>query len=345
MSSYPVPGIIAAAALASALLAPPILHGQSQATLNADGNQGTEVTIQPIQKKPVMGQPFAIFELGMEMRPIPAGTFLMGSPASEPGHFDNEEPRHRVTLSKPFWLGRTAVTLKMWKAVMGAGLEAQMAKVRPNETNPRNFLGNTNDEVAMTFVSWDEAMAFCRNLTERARRYDLLPDGYEYSLPTEAQWEYACRAGTTDATYAGPIQILGPYNAPALDAIAWYGGNSNVGYQGPGWYVKEIPGKQYAGEVAGPRDVGLKQPNAWGLYDMLGNAWQWCSDWTGYYPANGTTAVDPTGPESGSTHVRRGGSWFSYAASCRSAARGRNVPGERFDNLGFRVALVPRIGP
>jgi formylglycine-generating enzyme required for sulfatase activity len=269
------------------------------------------------------------------MRPIPAGTFNMGSPPREPGRFENEV-QHEVTITKPFWLGRTAVTHGQWKALMGTDLVAQDRKANPN-VDPPNRHGNIDENEPMYFVNWDEAMAFCQKLNERVRTDGALPEGYEFTLPTEAQWEYACRAGTTEATYAGPMQILGKANAPVLDAIAWYGGSSSVGYQGIGWDTKDWPEKQYPGGNAGPRDVGLKQPNAWGLYDMLGDVFQWCRDWYGPYP-NGR-AIDPVGPESGAGRVGRGGGWVNEAADCRSASRAKDAPGFRGGNLGFRLAL------
>jgi sulfatase modifying factor 1 len=191
----------------------------------------------------------------------------------------------------------------------------------------------------MHYVSWDDAMEFCRKLTQQARKAGTLPDGYEYMLPTEAQWEYACRAGTTDATYAGPIQIVGERNAPVLDEIAWYGGNSSVGYQGKGWDTKDWPEKQYPGGKAGPRDVGLKKPNAWGLYDMSGDVDQWCRDWFGPYP--GGSVMDPVGASSGAYRVLRGGCWSNGAENCRSAGRYRNDPDRCDFCTGFRLALSP----
>jgi formylglycine-generating enzyme required for sulfatase activity len=211
----------------------------------------------------------------------------MGSPYSESGRRDDED-EHEVTLKRPFWLGRTPVTQAQYEAVMGV--------------NPARFKGQGAD-LPVESVSWDDAMAFCRKLTERERAAGRLPAGHVYTLPTEAQREYACRAGTR-GRYAGD-----------LNAIAWFSGNS--------------------GEK--PQPVARKQPNAWGLYDMQGNVWEWCRDWYGRYPTEPVS--DPTGPARGSTRVYRGGAWFHSADLCRSAHRYRMEPDYRGSLLGFRVAL------
>ncbi|HTB63137.1 MAG TPA: formylglycine-generating enzyme family protein [Opitutales bacterium] len=214
---------------------------------------------------------------GIKLVPIPAGTFLMGSPVDEAGRQPNEGPQTRVTLTKGFFLGATAVTQAQWKALMGS---------------QRYGSHNMGDSLPVDNMPWDEAMAFCRKLTEHEQAAGRLPPGYVYTLPTEAQWEYACRAGTTGA-YPGD-----------LDAMAWYVKNSDSG------------GQKY---IYTMHPVGTKQPNAWGLYDMNGNSGSWCLDWFGDYP--GGSVTDPSGPASGSRHVVRGGGPFSDAAGCRSASR------------------------
>jgi formylglycine-generating enzyme required for sulfatase activity len=223
---------------------------------------------------------------GIRLVPIPAGAFMMGSPATERGRQDDEGPQTRVTLTKDFFLGSTCVTQGQWTAVMGS--------------SPSLFKGDT---LPVDSVTWDDAMAFCEKLTERERVAGRLPEGYALTLPTEAQREYACRAGTT-----GP-------NAGNLDAMAWYNVNSE-GTSHP---------------------VGTKQPNAWGLFDLQGNVWEWCADWYASY--SGGAVTDPAGPASGSNRVLRGGSWFNSAALCRSARRYDRRQGFRADFVGFRVAL------
>ncbi len=247
----------------------------------------------PAGERPQTGKRYTVVDTGIALVPVPAGTFTMGSPVFEIGH-RRDEAAHPVTLSKPFWLGRAPVTQAQYTAVMGS--------------NPAHFKG---DDLPVESVSWEEAMAFCRKLTERERAAGRLPEGYVYTLPTEAQREYACRAGTTER-YAGE-----------LDAIAWYSGNSD--------------------EQNHP--VGQKQPNAWGFYDMQGNVWEWCRDWYGDYP--GGSVTDPTGPASGNDRVYRGGAWFHSADLCRSAYRYHMEPGGRGSLLGFRVALsaVPAPDP
>jgi formylglycine-generating enzyme len=206
------------------------------------------------------------------------------------------------------------------------------------------MVGNTGDDVPITWVSWMEATAFCRKLNAREAAAGRLPAGYEYRLPTEAEWEYACRAGTTTATYAGDMVILGADNAPVLDSIAWYAGNSGKDYAGHAIDTGRFSEKksENAGK-AGPRTVATKTPNAWGLYDMLGNAGEWCLDWNGAYP--GGTVTDWRGPPSGKYHVRRGGGWSSSAHGVRAAYRNWHEPTYRWINLGFRVALAASLKP
>ena len=213
--------------------------------------------------------------IGMHFVPIPAGTFTMG-----------DEYAHKVTLTQSFHLGQHEVTQEQYEKVMGA--------------TPSNFKGPQNP---VEKVSWDDAVEFCRKLSE-------LPEeksgGYVYRLPTEAEWEYACRAGTTTKDSFGDSDSeLGEY--------AWFDDNS--------------------GDTTHP--VGGKKPNPWGLYDMHGNVLEWCQDWYGGYGSD--SATDPTGPESGSNRVRRGGGWINNSGYCRSANRGRSTPDYRDNYLGFRV--------
>jgi formylglycine-generating enzyme required for sulfatase activity len=204
-----------------------------------------------------------------------------------------------VTLTQGYWLGKTEVTQAQWETLMGTTVAQQRDKAGPELP-----LWGQGPDYPMYYVNWDDAMEFCRKLTKRERSAGRLPEGYEYQLPTEAQWEYACRAGTT-GDYAGN-----------LDAMAWYAQNS--------------------GNTIHP--VAQKRANAWGLYDMHGNVGEWCADWNGNYP--GGPVRDPTGPTSGGLHLSRGGSWNFLAPYCRSASRWLD-PGIRFFNQGFRLALAP----
>ncbi len=254
---------------------------------------------------------------GMTFVRIPAGNFTMGSPDGEPGRYGNEGPQHGVTISQAFELQTTEVTQGQWEAVMG--------------TNPSRFK-NAGKDAPVEQVSWEDCQEFVRKLNER-------DPGKGYRLPTEAEWEYACRAGTSTALYSGPLTIRGANNGPELDAVAWYGGNSGVSYEGgldsSGW-----PEKQYNHTKAGTHPVGQKKPNSWGLYDMLGNVWEWCSDWYDEYPSGSVT--DPRGPSSGSLRVDRGGGWGDGARYCRAADRGGIGTGYRGCELGFRLARSAR---
>jgi len=243
----------------------------------------------------------------------------MGSPEDEEGR-DDDEARHRVTLTRGFWLGETEVTQALWQEVMRA--------------NPSDF--PSGGDYPVEKVSWEDCQEFVKRLNALYGQ-----SGLQWALPTEAQWEYACRAGTEAALPNGKeIRILGKRNAPALDDIAWYGGNSSVGYGGEkGFDTADWEEKQYPGGKAGTRRVGTKAANSWGFHDMVGNVREWCSDWYGPYP--GLAVTDPVGAAAGSLRVFRGGSWINYARFCRSAHRGRFTPGSRLCFLGVRVALLP----
>jgi formylglycine-generating enzyme required for sulfatase activity len=223
--------------------------------------------------------------IGMEFVLIPAGTFMMGSPDSDTDASHHEKPAHRVTISQPFYLGKYLVTQGQWEAVMG--------------NNPSQFESNPNSPVET--VSWDDVQTFLHTLNEQK-------EVGNYCLPTEAQWEYACRAGTETTRYHAHI-----------NAIAWYEGNSN----------------------GHPWPVGQKLPNAWELYDMLGNVWEWCHDGWRDYTAD--VAVDPMGPtDAGASRVVRGGSLNYVARAVRAAYRRSLQPSYRDSHLGFRCASSGR---
>ncbi len=250
--------------------------------------------------------------LGMQLVYIKPGTFMMGSPSGESGR-DDDERQHRVTLTKGYYLQTTEVTQGQWKAVMGG--------------NPSKFK-NCGADCPVEKVSWEDAQEFIRKLNTKE-------GGTHYRLPTEAEWEYASRAGSTTALYTGDLVIKGANNGPALDPIAWYGGNSCVDYEG-GYDSSDWKEKQISCPRSGTHPVAQKRANAWGLYDMIGNVYEWCQDWSADYPSGNVT--DPVGPSSGSVRVRRGGSWGSGARSCRSANRDNCSPGDRGSRLGFRLA-------
>jgi len=274
---------------------------------------------------------------------IPAGTFMMGSREDEAGRNDDPEyeagrhggeTQYSVTISKAFWLGQTPVTQAQWQAVMG--------------TNPSRFKswpkGNnwpkSNPNHPVERVTWYDAIEFCNRLTAMANRADarlgltpcyriseiqrrggqdgpivsaeveLIEGANGYRLPTEAEWEYSCRAGTMTTYSFGDDESM-------LAKHAWFDENSGFG----------------------THPVATKRSNAWGLFDMHGNVWEWCWDWYGEYPRDAVT--DPQNPRSGLNRVLRGGHWLSISRHCRAASRHDNLPVNRNSSSGFRVARTP----
>ncbi len=226
--------------------------------------------------------------VSLELVWIPPGEFLMGSPEDEEDRYADEGPQHRVRISRGFWMGKYEVTQAQWESVMGG--------------NPSYITGDPMRPVER--VMWEDCQAFLRKLNRRA-------GGSGFRLPTEAEWEYACRAGTTTGFSFGD-------DYSRLRKYAWYYANSDV---------TTYP-------------VGGKKPNAWGLYDMHGNVWEWCeADWHDGYrgaPTDGSAWVDaPRGLD----RVFRGGGWNFDPGGSRSAFRFRFTPGFRFYDLGFRVVL------
>jgi formylglycine-generating enzyme required for sulfatase activity len=238
---------------------------------------------------------FAVGKVVQRMRWIPPGEFLMGSPEDEPERFTEgewAETPHRVILTRGFWLADTACTQALWEAVMGK--------------NPSHFTGA---ERPVEQVSWEDvAGSFLPAL-------DKLVPGLAPVLPSEAQWEYACRAGTTTPFWFG--ETISPYQVN-FNGNYPYGGGATVEYREQTVKVKALP------------------PNGWGLYQMHGNVWEWCADWHGAYPKQ--MAVDPVGTPEGRKRVLRGGCWHSHGTYCRSAFRDTSEPGDRNDHFGFRLA-------
>lgn len=257
---------------------------------------------------------FTLDDVTQRLRWIPAGAFRMGSPDDEPGRWDDEGPQHTVYIARGFWLFDTPCPQALWKAVMGE--------------NPSRF---ESAERPVEQVGWNDVQGFLERINARIPGLDLV-------LPSEAQWEHACRAGTDTALYTGPIDILGANNAPALDPIAWYGGNSGVDFElDKGHDASGRSETQYPNPKSGTHPVGKKNPNPWGLYDMIGNVWEWCADGLRTYDVDWKT--DPVGPlDTGAGRVIRGGSWGGDARGCRSASRGGRHPGARDYDLGFRCA-------
>lgn len=226
-----------------------------------------------------------VLNLNMKMAYVEGGTFTMGATQEQSGNASNDElPTHSVQLDS-YYMSVTEITQAQWQAVMG--------------TNPSYFKGGNRP---VENVTWHDAQAFCRELSNIT--------GKTYLLPTEAQWEYAARGGkmSRQNKYSGSY---------AVDAVAWYDDNSG----------------------GTTHDVGTKRPNELGIYDMSGNVWEWCSDWYGSYSS--TAQINPTGPSSGSTRVLRGGGWTLDAGYCRVANRDYGSPSSRNRINGFRVVLIP----
>ena len=226
---------------------------------------------------------FTVRGVSFEMVRVEGGTFRMGATSEQGSDAEGDEkPVHSVTLSG-YYIGKTEVTQALWKAVMGS--------------NPSSFKG---DNLPVECVSWDDCQEFIRKLNSMT--------GQNFRLPTEAEWEFACRGGNNSRGY----KYSGSNN---LGSVAWYDGNS--------------------GNKTHP--VGTKAPNELGIYDMSGNVWEWCSDWFANYSSGAQT--NPTGPYGGSRRVCRGGSWYSFVRCCRSSIRINYFPTYRGYYLGLRLAL------
>jgi formylglycine-generating enzyme required for sulfatase activity len=231
--------------------------------------------------------------VSLEMIWVQPGTFVMGSPTTETGR-GTDETEHNVTLTQGFYLGKYEVTQAHYQAVMGF--------------NPSEFNATGNGDRPVEDLNWTEALSFCEQLTLRERNAGRIPTDWTFVLPTESQWEYACRAGTTTVYSWG-------------DDI----NSSHANYSASG--------------VGETEEVGQYGANSWGFFDMHGNVWEWTADWyASAYPTD-NPSIDPTGPASASKRVLRGGSLLDTGSFLRSATRNYLSPSFRFRNLGFRVGF------
>ena len=330
------------------------LAGCGPSAERADADPAT-VRLSPAQHEAAKaaGVPVEITNsIGMKLVLIPAGEFMMGSAESaeevarafrdygapRASVFEDEHPRHRVRITEPFYLGVYEVTVGQFRQFVeetgyrtdaekgtlfkgAVGIDPKTGKVGISaEYSWRNAGFEQTDEHPVVNVSWNDAVAFCEWLSDK--------EGREYRLPTEAEWEYACRAGTTTRYYHGDdpedLATVGNVRDATLRAR----------FPDFDWTIKAEDGYVFTAPV------GNFKPNAYGLYDMHGNVAQWCSDWYGHDYYKNSPVDDPQGPASGSYRVARGGCWYDIAALCRSACRDSDGPGNGGVHLGFRVALV-----
>lgn len=252
------------------------------------------------------GKPLKVGATGIKLVWIAPGTFKMGTT-----QFETNGPQ--VTITRGFWIGETEVTQEQWEGFMGTNPSNFQQSRRSLERMAMTIIG---DEKPVEQVSWFDATDFCRRLTISERSANRLPPGYEYRLPTEAEWEYACRAGSS-----------GDYYAPELGRIAWYDKNSS--------------------EIT--HDVAGKKANAWGLHDMSGNVAEWCFDWSSAlteerYTDRAVLDADPD-DRKGAVRMIRGGSWLNVPPRCQSAARIADDPNNALSYVGFRIALAPVVSP
>jgi formylglycine-generating enzyme required for sulfatase activity len=252
----------------------------------------------------------AIISVPTGMAWVRPGAFTMGSPASEFGRGPNNETQHAVTLSKGFFMAKFLVTQAVYRSLMNA--------------NPSYF--NTNNGFALDLnrpveqVSWSDATNYCSLLTIQERAAGRIFSNWAYRLPTEAEWEYACRAGTTNQFYYGTNLLSGMAN---FDGQYEYRGTNYTNFSGI--FLNRTT------------TVGSYQANAFGLYDMVGNVWEWVQDWYGNYSVS--PVANPTGPVTGTQRVFRGGSLNATGALCRSANRNKADPSTAVNTIGFRVVL------
>ena len=255
---------------------------------------------------------------------IQPGTFTMGSPTNEAGR-DPGETQHTVTISRGFWMERFLVTQGDYLAVVGSNPSFFRNGIDGSNNNGTGSTITNEQSHPVEQVSWDDATNYCALRTQQEQAGGLIPTNYVYRLPTESEWEYACRAGTTTAFYLGSSLHSGQAN---FDGQHAYDASVGATYNPSGILLG----------ITTP--VGSYAANGWGLYDMIGNVWEWCQDWYGAYPAG--TSVDPQGAVTGSSRVFRGGFWYASAGICRSADRYYPDYLEfRFGNFGFRVVLAP----
>lgn len=272
---------------------------------------------------PTGGTDFVVPGTNLALVWIPAGSFRMGSDPGEPGHEDDERPT-QVKLTHGFWIGQTETTVGQWRDFVAqtrfvgqnaaAGIHVRTEdgwKLIPGrDWSDPGFV--QTDSHPVVGVSWEDAVAFCEWISGREGQAGRLPEGWIFRLPSEAQWEYASRAGSKDAFAFGPTLSTDQAN-----------------------FKPGVEGGDFRG---GTTPVATFAPNEWGLFDMHGNAWEWCQEAYGEYPTGPLT--NPSVVVTGSQKVKRGGSWIGAGENCRSANRNRDLPGHRAYHIGFRIALV-----